>query len=351
MRTKIIYLMSLILFSLTSCAQNNTKQKNETMDKSTVLKMALTEQEWKDKLTPEQYYILREKGTERPFTGEFVLTKDKGTYHCGGCGEALFTDDMKFDSDCGWPSFDKEIAGGKIIQTEDNSLGTRRTEITCAKCGGHLGHIFDDGPTETGKRYCVNSGSLSFEPQKDKNAIEATETITLAGGCFWCIEAIFEDLKGVKSVVSGYSGGKISNPSYEEVSSGNTGHAEVVQITYDTKIISLEELLEVFFTLHDPTTLNRQGADVGTQYRSAIFYHNENQKNIAQTVIKTLNTNKVFDNPIVTEVAAFTKFYKAENYHQEYYELNKEQPYCKAVIKPKMDKLQKVFSDKLKQHE
>ncbi|MBC5839715.1 bifunctional methionine sulfoxide reductase B/A protein [Flavobacterium sp. F-392] len=313
--------------------------------------MELSEQEWKSKLSPEQYYILREKGTEKPFSGEFTLSKDKGTYKCAGCGEALFSDDMKFESHCGWPSFDKEIAGGKIVQTEDNSMGMRRTEITCAKCGGHLGHIFDDGPTETGKRYCVNSGSLSFEPIKNKTKTESVDTITLAGGCFWCIEAIFEDLKGVKSVVSGYSGGKIINPSYKDVCSGNTGHAEVVQIMYDSKTISLEELLEVFFTLHDPTTINRQGADEGTQYRSAIFYHNENQNSIAQKVIKTLNTNKAFDNPIVTEISAFTKFYKAENYHQEYYELNKEQAYCKAVIKPKMDKLHKVFSDKLKKHE
>jgi peptide methionine sulfoxide reductase msrA/msrB len=336
---------------MTSCAQNTTDQDKVKINQTSTSKMELSEQEWKSKLSPEQYYILREKGTEKPFSGEFTLSKDKGTYKCAGCGEALFSDDMKFESHCGWPSFDKEIAGGKIVQTEDNSMGMRRTEITCAKCGGHLGHIFDDGPTETGKRYCVNSGSLSFEPIKNKTKTESVDTITLAGGCFWCIEAIFEDLKGVKSVVSGYSGGKIINPSYKDVCSGNTGHAEVVQIMYDSKTISLEELLEVFFTLHDPTTINRQGADEGTQYRSAIFYHNENQNSIAQKVIKTLNTNKAFDNPIVTEISAFTKFYKAENYHQEYYELNKEQAYCKAVIKPKMDKLHKVFSDKLKKHE
>ena len=349
MKNILIHLTMLLSFCVSSCAQNTTNKGKEKHNQTS--KMELSEQEWKSKLSPEQYYILREKGTEKPFSGEFTFTKDKGTYKCAGCGEALFSDDMKFESHCGWPSFDKEIAGGKIIQTEDNSLGMKRTEITCAKCGGHLGHIFDDGPTETGKRYCVNSGSLSFEPQKVTNTKNTNETITLAGGCFWCIEAIFEDLKGVKSVVSGYSGGKISNPNYKDVSSGNTGHAEVVQITYNTNTISLEELLEVFFTLHDPTTLNRQGADEGTQYRSAIFYHNENQNNIAQKVIKTLNTNKVFDKPIVTEVTVFTKFYKAENYHQEYYELNKEQPYCKAVIKPKMDKLHKVFSDKLKKHE
>lgn len=346
---KIINIGFLIMLCATSCAQNNNKKaannKHVNQMDST---MNLSEKDWKAKLTPEQYYILREKGTEKPFSGEFVFKKEKGTYQCGACGEPLFTDDMKFESHCGWPSFDKEIAGGKIIQTEDNTLGMKRTEITCAKCGSHLGHIFDDGPTETGKRYCVNSGSLSFEPQKAKATTSNIEKITLAGGCFWCIEAIFEELKGISKVESGYSGGTIDNPTYKQVSTGTTNHAEVVQITFDKSIISLKELLEVFFSLHDPTTLNRQGADEGTQYRSAIFYQNEEQKNIAEKVIATLNNNKAFENPIVTEVSAFKKFYSAENYHQEYYELNKEQPYCKAVIKPKMDKLHKIFADKLK---
>ncbi len=346
MKSIIIYILCMTSFSIVGCAQKNNKEKLKVETK--MEKLNLSEDEWKSKLTPEQYYILREKGTERPFTGEFVFTKDKGTYKCAGCGEALFTDDMKFDSHCGWPSFDKEIAGGKIVQTEDNSHRMQRTEITCAKCGGHLGHIFDDGPTETGKRYCVNSGSLSFEPKSEAKSETKEEIITLGGGCFWCIEAIFEELKGVKKVESGYSGGTIQNPTYKEVCSGNTGHAEVVQISYDPKIISLEEILEVFFTLHDPTTLNRQGADVGTQYRSVIFYHNTAQKETAEKVIGTLNMNKVFTRPIVTEVTAFSTFYKAENYHQQYYELNKEEAYCRAVIKPKMDKLHKVFNDKIK---
>jgi peptide methionine sulfoxide reductase msrA/msrB len=330
-----------------SCGQTNT---SKNIKAKTVPQMNISDAEWKAKLTPEQYFILREKGTEKPFSGAFVFTKEKGTYKCAGCGESLFGDDMKFESHCGWPSFDKEISGGKIIQTEDNSHGMHRIEITCAKCGGHLGHIFDDGPTETGKRYCVNSGSLSFEPESKKEtpASDSPTIITLGGGCFWCIEAIFEELKGVQKVESGYSGGNTINPTYKEVCSGMTGHAEVVQITYDPKIIRLEELLEVFFSLHDPTTLNRQGADAGTQYRSVIFFHNNEQKETAEKVITTLNKNKVFANPIVTEVTAFKKFYLAENYHQEYYALNKEQPYCKAVIKPKMDKLHKIFSQKLR---
>jgi len=341
----LVFFSIFLAMSLVSCAQKNS-DSTKTINMNSE-KVNMSEAEWKNKLTAEQYYILREKGTERAFSGAFVFTKDKGTYHCAGCGASLFTDDMKFESHCGWPSFDKEIAGGKIIQTDDNSHGMKRTEITCAKCGGHLGHIFDDGPTNTGMRYCVNSGALTFEPQKESSQVDHKETITLGGGCFWCMEAIFEEVKGVISVTSGYSGGNLPNPSYKDVCTGTTMHAEVVQITFDNSIISLNDLLEIFFTLHDPTTLNRQGADVGTQYRSVIFYHNLSQKAVAEKVIKTLNTNKAFDEQIVTEVAPFTKFYKAENYHQEYYELNKEEPYCKLVIQPKVDKLHKIFKEKL----
>lgn len=333
------------LWALAGCRPKTTTSSSMiTPAPSSGDKLSLTDAEWRQRLNEKQYYILREKGTERPFSGEFVFTKDKGIYKCAGCGESLFTDDMKFDSHCGWPSFDREIAGGKIVQTEDNSHGMRRTEITCAKCGGHLGHIFDDGPTATGVRYCVNSASLQFEAA----GADTTAVVTLAGGCFWCIEAIFQELKGVTKVVSGYSGGNTINPTYKQVCTGNSGHAEVVQVTYNPQVITLEGLLEVFFTLHDPTTLNRQGADEGTQYRSAIFYHNEEQRQVAEKVINTLNDNKVFDRPIVTEVTAFSRFYPAEDYHQEYYALNKEQPYCRAVIKPKMDKLHKVFAEKLK---
>ncbi|MDR7372290.1 peptide-methionine (S)-S-oxide reductase MsrA [Flavobacterium aquidurense] len=174
------------------------------------------------------------------------------------------------------------------------------------------------------------------------------ETITLGGGCYWCVEAVYEDLNGVKSVVSGFSGGHVANPSYEEVCTGETGHAEVVQITYDKNITDINEIFKVFFTVHDPTTLNRQGADVGTQYRSVIFYKNEEQKKAAQSIIAELNKAKVYPTPIVTKVEPFKKFYKAEDYHQNYYANNKNQPYCKMVIQPKIEKFEKVFKDKLK---
>lgn len=174
------------------------------------------------------------------------------------------------------------------------------------------------------------------------------ETITLAGGCYWCVEAIYENLDGVKSVVSGYAGGKTVNPTYEEVCTGKTGHAEVVQVTYDKNVTNLDEIFNVFFTVHDPTTLNRQGADVGTQYRSAIFYKNEEQKKAAQSIINALIKGKIYDSPIVTTLEPLTQFYKAENYQQNYYANNKSQPYCKLVIQPKIEKFEKLFKDRLK---
>lgn len=174
------------------------------------------------------------------------------------------------------------------------------------------------------------------------------EKATLGGGCFWCTEAVFLELNGVESVMPGYSGGHVKSPSYREVVSGNTGHAEVVQVVFDPAIVSYLEVLEVFFATHDPTTLNRQGADVGTQYRSAIFYHSDEQKKVAEDIIASLNKEKVFDNLIVTEVTNFDKFYKAENYHVDYYANNKNQPYCRLVVAPKVDKFEKLFKEKLK---
>jgi len=334
-----------ILVHLIGCAQDRKPASTpKPMEQPTDWKNR-SEAEWKKQLSAEQYYVLREKGTERPYTGAFYLHKEKGTYRCAGCGADLFTDDMKFDAHCGWPSFDREIAGGKVLKTEDRSHGMIRTEITCARCGGHLGHLFDDGPTQTGLRYCVNSVSLSFEPAGNDVASSAVDTITLGGGCFWCVEAVFKELKGVQSVVSGYAGGKSRQVSYEEVCRGNTGHAEVVQISFDPKVCSINQILEVFFTVHDPTTLNRQGADVGTQYRSVIFYHHEAQRQEAKQVIAALEREKIFSSPIVTEVSPFTFMVPAEDYHQNYYAGHSNEGYCRMVIAPKLEKFRKVFSN------
>jgi methionine-S-sulfoxide reductase len=187
-----------------------------------------------------------------------------------------------------------------------------------------------------------------FAQKSELNTGLNLDTITLGGGCYWCVEAVYEKLDGVTSVVSGFSGGKTVNPTYEEVSSGNTGFAESVQITYDKSKTNLDEIFKVFFTVHDPTTLNRQGADEGTQYRSVIFYKNEAQKLAAQTIIAALKKGKVYDKPIVTTLEPFTKFYEAEKYHQNYFEKNKNQPYCQMVIQPKIDKFEKIFKDRLK---
>lgn len=344
-------LLFVFLISFTACGQSNKKIENS--DSTLVNK---SDAEWKQQLSKDQYYILRQKGTEAPYSGKLLLNKDKGIYKCAACGNELFTDQMKFDSHCGWPSFDREIAGGKIKTHEDNSLGMHRTEIVCAKCGGHLGHLFDDGPTETGKRYCVNSLSLEFQPVQDsidkasvsKNQNSNIDTITLGGGCFWCVEAVYEMLDGVKTVESGYSGGKVVNPSYREVCMGKTGHAEVAQIVFDNQKTSLEEILKVFFTVHDPTTYNRQGADEGEQYRSVIFYRNQKQFNVAKSIIDELNKNKVYPDPVITQLNSFKAFYKAEDYHQDYYAINKNKPYCKMVIQPKLEKFEKIFKNRIK---
>lgn len=193
-------------------------------------------------------------------------------------------------------------------------------------------------------------GMLQAKAQSQTKKVETTnvQTATFGAGCFWCTEAVFLNVKGVTKVVSGYTGGKVKNPTYREICTGMTGHAEVTQITFDPAVVSFEELLEVFWNTHDPTTLNRQGADEGTQYRSAVFYADENQKALAEAYKKQLEASHVYKNPIVTEITTLTTFYPAEDYHQNYYELNPNQGYCQYVIRPKVDKFKKQFADKLK---
>jgi methionine-S-sulfoxide reductase len=187
----------------------------------------------------------------------------------------------------------------------------------------------------------------TFQNPKKMKA-SASETITLGAGCFWCVEAIFSRIEGVTKVESGYSGGSAVNPTYQQVCEGNTGHTEVVQVTFDSEIIPLAKILEIYFKTHDPTTINRQGADVGFQYRSVIFYHSQEQKKIAEEIKAELEKARIWNSPVVTAIEPFKNFYKAEDYHQEYYENNKNQPYCRMVITPKVDKLEKVFADYLK---
>ncbi|HKD37633.1 MAG TPA: bifunctional methionine sulfoxide reductase B/A protein [Pirellulales bacterium] len=344
-------------------------------------KLSLSDDEWRKRLTLEQFRVLRSAGTERPFCGALLDNKQPGVYSCAGCGLPLFTSDAKFHSGTGWPSFFQPIAEGNVDEKNDYSHGMSRTEINCARCDGHLGHVFDDGPRPTGLRFCLNSESLKFTPNDQLATLAdpladsqgsaetsgamptgldghgeptgmatqgsghgtqqspATCTAVFAGGCFWCTEAAFEQLDGVLDVTSGYSGGKRETADYESVCTGRTGHAEAIRITYDPAKISYDTLLDVFFDAHDPTQLNRQGADVGTQYRSAIFYANESERRAAETKIRQLNESHHFSSPIVTTLEPLVEFFPAEGYHQDYARNNPMQPYIQAAAIPKACKV------------
>ncbi|HOU02797.1 MAG TPA: bifunctional methionine sulfoxide reductase B/A protein [Bacteroidales bacterium] len=270
--------------------------------------------------------VINNKGTETPFTGKYVNNKEKGTYICKKCGAALYYSSDKFESDCGWPSFDDEIKGAVKRTPDADGI---RTEITCTACGAHLGHVFT-GERFTSKniRHCVNSVSLDFvpeilEPGRFGSAI-------FAGGCFWGVEYYLQKEPGILSVTSGYTGGHVKNPSYKEVCTGKTGHAEAVKITYDPRKTSYEKLLRLFMEIHDPTQIGGQGPDIGDQYRSEIFYLNDSQKAIAENNISIL---KAKGYKVATKVTKASEFYDAEKYHQDYYFNNGKLPYCHGYTK------------------
>ncbi len=274
------------------------------------------------KLDEETYRITQKAGTEAPFCGTLLDNKKEGVYCCAVCGLPLFSSDHKFTSGTGWPSFYREFDPQHVSRKVDRGHGMVRTEINCARCGAHLGHVFDDGPKPTGERHCLNSASLVFVEKGKELPAESqpikTETAYFAGGCFWGIEHYFQKGPGVINAVSGYMQGDSEKPTYKDVCNKDTGHAETVKVVFDPEQISYQRLLEAFFVMHDPTQLNRQGPDVGTQYRSGVWYTSEEQRRAAEDYIGKLQESGRVKDRIVTQVEKAETFWEAEEYHQDY---------------------------------
>jgi len=297
------------------------------------------------KLTPEQYEVTQRCGTEPPFANAYWNNHEPGIYVDVVSGEPLFSSLDKFDSGSGWPSFTRPLEQANVTERRDRSLGMVRTEVRSAGAGSHLGHVFPDGPGPKGLRYCINSAALRFIPvdrleaegygdylaafaeagivpsgtQRPAGEV-STETAIVAGGCFWGVEHLMRELEGVVSTEVGYTGGTAPNPTYKQVCTGRTGHAEAVRVVFDPSIVSYEKVLRYFFRLHDPTTKNRQHNDRGTQYRSAIFYLDEKQHAVAERVRSEVDRSGQWKRPVVTEIVPASTFWKAEEYHQDYLE-------------------------------
>ncbi len=270
-------------------------------------KVKLSEEAWRKILTPEQFYVMRERGTEKPFANKCANIHQEGTFVCAACGNPLFESGTKFESGTGWPSFNQALEGDRVTVVRDTSHGMVREEVQCARCGSHLGHVFNDGPPPTGLRYCMNGVALQ---------LVHLEKATFAAGCFWGVQAAFDATKGVLKTYAGYTGGHVKDPTYEQVCSHATGHAEAVEVEFDPTVITYKQLLELFWSIHDPRQVNRQGPDIGDNYRSAIFTHTPEQKAAAEA--SKAEQNAKGKGPIATEIVAATEFYPAEAYHQHY---------------------------------
>ncbi|MGV8162484.1 MAG: bifunctional methionine sulfoxide reductase B/A protein [Candidatus Nanoarchaeia archaeon] len=272
-------------------------------------------------------YVTKQCGTEPPFDNQYWDEHRAGIYVDVNSGEPLFSSTDKFDSGTGWPSFTKPLGNTSINKKEDDSLGTKRIEVSTNE--SHLGHVFDDGPNGQ-DRYCINSAALKFIPYEELEIegygeyenLFPYEKALFAAGCFWGVEKLLEEIPGVISATSGYTGGTVENPTYEKVTTGKTGHAEAVLVVFDPGKILYRELLDYFWRLHDPTQENRQGPDIGTQYRSAIFYYTNEQRIIAEESKKEFDDKKIFDKPAVTKIVQASAFYPAEEYHQNFYDKN-----------------------------
>ncbi|HSR73709.1 MAG TPA: bifunctional methionine sulfoxide reductase B/A protein [Sulfurovum sp.] len=277
-------------------------------------------------LTPSEKHVIIDKGTERPFSGKYVDTKEDGTYACKVCGAPLYKSSDKFDSHCGWPSFDDAIPGAiKEVPDADG----QRTEIVCANCGAHLGHVFKgEGFTDKNVRHCVNSVSLDFDKKKISDS--ALKKAYFAGGCFWGVEYHLEKIEGVKEVTSGFMGGDMENPSYYDVVGKKTGHLETVEVLYDPSKVSYEMLAKTFFEIHDPTQADGQGPDIGSQYLSAVFVNSKEER---ETIEKLINILEKRGYKIATKILPAAPFYRAEAYHQNYYERKGSKPYCHRRVK------------------
>lgn len=289
-------------------------------------------EELKKSLSPLEYDVLCNEATEPAFKNEYWDNKREGIYVDKISGLPLFSSLTKYDSGTGWPSFTDPIAASELETKKDLSAGRERIEVRSKSSDTHLGHVFDDGPGASGKRYCMNSASLRFIPKESMvehgyaeylnlfngNLAKKTQEVVLGGGCFWGVEDLIRKLPGVLSTDVGYAGGHIDRPTYEQVKLGNTGHAEVVWIQFDSSIITYEEILDYFFRLHDPTTSNRQGHDVGTQYRSLIVVRNDEERARAKAAIERAQKSGRWNSPLTTEIVEKVRFWRAEDFHQDY---------------------------------
>ncbi len=326
MKKRIITIFSalaiILLISIIAVSKENNKTNKKQQNQFSIEKLMSYRE-----LTPEEQYVIINKGTEKPFTGKFNDHNEKGVYTCRQCGTALYISDSKFKSECGWPSFDDSIPDKVLEQPDADGY---RVEILCNNCKGHLGHVFrGEGFTQKNTRHCVNSISMDFIPESKY------EKAVFASGCFWGVQYQLQKMKGIIYSIVGYTGGNIANPTYKQVCTGLTGHAEAIEIAFDPNQLNYEELAKMYFETHDPTQVNGQGPDIGEQYRSEIFYTSENQKETAENLIRVLRDKGL---NVVTRLTPATTFWPAEDYHQNYYIKTGKQPYCHAY--------QKRFDDK-----